>query len=269
MKDLLNFSARPILKRIQRFKDIHRGESCCLFGDGTSIKYFDLNKFTDKISIPCGFLLFHNDFNVLNTPYAQLIETYYFYSFTRGERNANPPKKIALNKIQKQYRKEINKRCDIEFFINLSNYPVFLNKNITYIFKNIPDNSLGNNFISNKFNCYEGSLRAQILLAIYMGFDEVHLVGHDYTFSPAKSNHWYEKGHGVIVPIGNYNNDFLNYAKNFINITTVTLDSESSKLDYVRYEDLHGVKAIYQENTEILEPKYLDILATHQDYNIY
>ena len=66
MKDLLNFSARPILKRIQRFKDIHRGESCYLFGDGTSIKYFDLNKFTDKISIPCGFLLFHNDIYGLN-----------------------------------------------------------------------------------------------------------------------------------------------------------------------------------------------------------
>ena len=83
MQNLLNFSARPILKRIERFKNIHRGESCYLFGDGISIKYFDLNKFADKISIPCGFLLFHNDFNVLNTPYALLIETYYFYPLIR------------------------------------------------------------------------------------------------------------------------------------------------------------------------------------------
>jgi hypothetical protein len=268
MKNLLSSSARPILRRIECVKNIHQGESCYLFGDGISIKYFDLNKFKDKISIPCGFLFFHNDFNVLNVPYALLIETYYFYPFTRLNRNSNPPKKISLNKIQQLYRSYIKKRNDIEFFINLSNYPVLFNKNITYLYKDIPDNSLERDFISNKFNCYEGSLRAQILLAIYMGFDEVYLVGHDYTFSPAKSHHWYEKGHGVMVPIGDYNNDFLNYAKNFINIITVTVNNETSKLDYVRYEDLHGVKAIYKENTEILKPKYLDILAT-QAYNIY
>jgi hypothetical protein len=268
MKNLLRSPARPILRKIKCFKNIHQGESCYLFGDGISIKYFDLNKFKDKISIPCGFLLFHNDFNVLNVPYALLIETYYFYPFTRANRNSDPPKKISLNKIQQQYRSYIKKRTDIEFFINLSNYPVLFNNNITYLYKDIPDNSLERDFISNKFNCYEGSLRAQILLAIYMGFDEVYLVGHDYTFSPAKSHHWYEKGHGVEVPIGDYNNDFLDYAKNFINITTVTVNSESSKLHNVNYEDLHRVKAIYKENTEILKPKYLDILAT-QAYNIY
>ena len=268
MKNQIKFAAKPILSRIKRFKNIHKGESCYLFGDGISIKYFDLNNFADKISIPCGFLLFHNDFQALNTPYAQLIETYYFYPFIRLNINTSAPKKISLNKIQKQYRNEIKKRSDMEFFINLSNFPVFLNNNITYVYKDIPDDSLKDGFIANKFNCYEGSQRAQILLAIYMGFDEVHLVGHDYTFSPAKSHHWYEKGHGVIVPIGDYNNDFLNYAKNFIKITTVTVDNESSNLDYIKYEDLFGVKAIYHENTEILKPKYLDILAT-QTYNIY
>lgn len=268
MKSLLKSASRPILRRIERYKNIHRGESCYLFGDGISIKYFDLNKFTNKISIPCGFLLFHNDFDVLHTPYAQLIETYYFYPFTRANRNANPPKKISLNKIQGQYRKLIKKKTNIEFFINLSNYPVFFDKNITYVYKDIPDSSLDSNFISNKFNCYEGSLRAQILLAIYMGFDEVHLVGHDYTHSPRKSHHWYEKGQGVINPAEVYNDEFLVYAKKFINITTVTVNSKSENLDFVRYDELFKTKAKFKENTEILNSRYLDILDT-QDYNIY
>lgn len=268
MKKLIKSTSKLILNRIKRFKNIHKGESCYLFGDGISIKYFDLNKFTDKISIPCGFLLFHNNFNVLNTPYALLIETYYFYPFTRAKKNAVPPKKISLNKIQKTYREHIKTRSEIEFFINLSNYPILFNKNITYLFQDIPDSSLNNDFISNKFNCYEGSLRAQILIAIYMGFDKVYLVGHDYTHHPTKSHHWYEKGHGVTVPIENYNNDFLNYAKNFIDIVTLTVDSESNCLKYLKYEDFFGVKPVYQENTEILKPKYLDILAT-QPYNIY
>jgi hypothetical protein len=264
IKTILKSSARQILKRIEYFKNIHRGESCYLFGDGISIKYFDLHKFTDKISIPCGFLLFHNDFNALNAPYSMLIEPYYFYPFCRYSRN----KKIILNKIQKQYRKEINKRSDINFFINLSNYPVLLNKNITYLHSDIPDKSLDADYISNKFNCYEGSLRAQILIAIYMGFDEVFLVGHDYTHSPAKSHHWYEKGYGVTTPMKDFSGEFLNYAKNFIKITTVTIDGESENLDYVKYNDYCGVKPLFKENTEILKPIYLDALAS-QHYNIY
>ena len=154
MRNLIEFASKPLRERIKAYKNVHKGESCYLFGDGVSIKYFDLNHFKDKISIPCGFLLFHNDFNVLNVPYALLIETYYFYPFTRLNRNATPPRKISLNKIQQQYRHEISKNEKIEFFINLSNYPVLFKKNIFYVYKDIPDDSLKNDFISNKFNCY-------------------------------------------------------------------------------------------------------------------
>jgi len=259
MKNLIKLASNPILSRVKRFKNIHKGEGCYLFGDGISIKYFDLNKFTDKISIPCGYLFFHNDFNVLNTPYAMLIETYFFYSLTRNNRYADPPKKITLNKIQKEYRKVIKQRSDIDFFVNLSNYPVLLDKNITYLYRDLPDNSLGADFISNKFNCFQGSFRAQILLAIYMGFDEAYLVGHDYTHSPAISHHWYEKGHGVITPMEDFNKDFLNYAKNFINITTITVESESSNLDYIKYNDFAGTQPLYKESSEIVESRYSDI----------
>ena len=106
------------------------------------------------------------------------------------------------------------------------------------------------------------------MIAIYMGFDKVFLVGHDYTHSPTKSHHWYEKGYGVTTPMKDFSKEFLNYAKNFIDIITVTVDSESNNLDYIKYNDLFGVKCKFQENNQILKPKYLDALAT-QPYNIY
>ena len=106
------------------------------------------------------------------------------------------------------------------------------------------------------------------MLAIYMGFDHVYLVGHDYTHSPAKSHHWYEKGHGVITPMEDFSKDFLDYAKEFINITTITVDCQSSNLDYIKYNDFFGTKPLYKENTEILKPRYLDVFAT-SPYNIY
>lgn len=271
MKSIIKYITYPVLKRIKRFKEIHKGESCYLFGDGLSIKYFDLNKFSDKIAIPCGFLLFHDDYDVLQTPYALLIETYYFYPLARVQflDNKTPSKKIILNSIQKEYRKKIKEKKNTEFFINLSNFPVFLDKNITYLFRDIPDTSLDSNHISRKFNCYKGSLRAQILIAIYMGFDHVYLVGHDYTHSPARSHHWYEKGHGVITPMPNFSKEFLSYASKYIDITTITADNVSDNVNYIKYQDFTGENLSFRENTELIRPKYLDTLATFPAYNIY
>lgn len=265
IENLVKSSCSSILKKITRYKNIHKGESCYLFGDGISIKYFDLKNFSDRVSIPCGFLLFHNDFKFLHVPYAMLIETYYFYPFTR---HAIPPKKFVLNNVQNLYKEEINKNKDVDFFINLSNYPVLSNENIIYLYRDIPDYYLDENFISNRFNCYSGSLRAQLMLAIYMGFDHVYLIGHDYTHSPARSHHWYEKGNGIITPMENFSKEFLEYAQKFIDITTVTIESESNNLKYKKYKDLFNVEPEFKENTEILNSRYLEALAT-QPYNIF
>ena len=66
LKNLLVPVTKPLLSKIHRYKDAHKGESCYLMGDGISIKWFDLAAFSDKTAMPCGFLPFHNEFNLLN-----------------------------------------------------------------------------------------------------------------------------------------------------------------------------------------------------------
>ena len=44
-KKVLYKFAHPILSKVSRFKNKHQGETCYLFGDGVSIKYFDLSLF--------------------------------------------------------------------------------------------------------------------------------------------------------------------------------------------------------------------------------
>ena len=60
-KKVLYKFAHPILSKVSRFKNKHQGETCYLFGDGVSIKYFDLSLFSDKIS----FLL--EKYNIIKT----------------------------------------------------------------------------------------------------------------------------------------------------------------------------------------------------------
>ena len=105
--------AKPVLSKIHRFKDIHRGESCYLIGDGVSVKWFDLAAFSDKTALPCGYIPFHNDFSRLDVKYLSLAEPFWFYPLNW---TTSPPIKLIPNKLQMEYRNVIKNNPNKEFF---------------------------------------------------------------------------------------------------------------------------------------------------------
>ena len=266
LKNLLALSVRPLLTKIHRYKDAHKGESCYLIGDGITTKWFDFGAFSDKTAIPCAFMPFHNDFDKLSVQYLSIAEPWWFYPW---ERDPATTGKYSGNPRQFAYRGIIDKYPSKVFFINLSNYPVINNKNIIYLFRGFHDKRLPENFITNRINGFYGSLRSSISLAIYMGFDHVYLVGYDYTHVPCHGLHWYEKGQGTIGQLENYNKDFFEIAKEFINITTITLDGTSDFINAVTYKEYTGREPIYRENTELADEEYLKVLNTWSGYTIY
>lgn len=266
-RNLLPIIARPLLSKFHQYKDAHKGETCYLIGDGVSLKWFDLALFNDRIAIPCGFLPWHKKFDELNTPYLILAEPFYFYptDVTTGE-----TKKIIRNHLQKMYRKEvIDRYAEKEFFISLSNYPILRRDNITYIYRDNYDKRISDSDISKRIETSSGSLRVSIAMAIYMGFENIYLVGYDYTHVPSRSLHWYEKGEGVFVPQPNYQKNFFEIAKEFVNITTITLDGVSDYINSVTYKNHTGRDPIYQENNELVDEKHLKVFATWPGYNVY
>lgn len=267
LKDLLVPVAKPLLSKIHQYKDRHKGESCYLMGDGVSLKWFDLAAFSGKTTIPCGFIPFHKEFQKLNVSYIIQAETWWFYPL---QWTTSPPIKMVRNNIQKMYREElVNCNQNIEFFINLSNYPTLRKPNITYMYRDIYDDRLPSDFITRQINAFQGSLRNSILMAIYMGFDHCYLVGFDYTHVPSRNLHWHEKGPGIFSPHVDYNKEFFEIAKEFIDITTITLDGTSDFINAVTYKEHAGVEPKYRENTELVDDRYLKVLATWPGYNIY
>lgn len=112
LKNFINKNIIPtvfnfLLSKIKKYKNIHKGETCYLIGDGCSVKYFDLKKFSNHISIPCAMLPFHNDFYKLKVPYAFIIEDKYFYPYNKF---TNPPYNWIPNVIQREYHKIIKKK---------------------------------------------------------------------------------------------------------------------------------------------------------------
>jgi len=210
LKNKLLKLAQPELSKIHKFKDIHRGEDCYLFGDGISLKWFDLQEFSSKVSISVGLLPFHNSFNDLNVKYLLIIEPFWFYPklWTKYISHST-----SMPHISKSFREVALDNPDKQFFLNLSNFPVIRSSNINYVFMDIIDPRLPDNFITNRFNPFQGSLRASIVMAIYMGFDHIYLVGCDYTHVPSRSLHWYEKGEGDFSVHENFQKDFFEIAK--------------------------------------------------------
>ena len=66
LKQVLGNIARPITNRVLSFKGSHKGESCYIFGDGISIKWFDLDAFPEKPAFTLSCLPFDKQANVLN-----------------------------------------------------------------------------------------------------------------------------------------------------------------------------------------------------------
>lgn len=266
LRSLLVPFAKPLLSKIHRYKDAHKGESCYLIGDGISIKWFDLGAFSDKAAIPCGFIPFHNEFDRLKVNYLSLIEPWWFYPL---QWTTSPPTKIIRNHIQRVYIDDvIDRHPNKQFFVNLSNFATLRRKNITYNYQYFLDDALPNTHLSKRINAYEGSLRWMILLATYMGFDHVYLIGCDYTHINSRSLHWYEKGRGICTKLPGYQEEFLKIAREFIDITTITLDGSSEFINAVSYKEFTGRDPIFRENTELLSDKYLQVLSTWPGYNV-
>ena len=112
---------------------------------------------------------------------------------------------------------------------------------------------------------------AAVMLAIYLGFEKVHLVGFDYTHHDARSMHWYERGKGLEMSFNPIEHElkFLKIAQEFIDITTVTLEGGSPLLPSVTYEALTGKSPAFKENDELTQHDYLVALARRSPYHIF
>lgn len=258
--------SKPILNPLLNLKNIHYGESCYIFGDGISIKWFNLSEFSNKISFSLNKIAFHKQSNYLNLKYSLFIEPFYFYPYfwDRDEATVKETgKRFFKNNVQIKFREIIRKQQHTTFFTNLSNYPVLWNSNVRYLFQFIEDtdSQFLRECFQKKENIFKGSLRSAISLAIFMGFKDIFLVGCDYTHEVTRSHHWFEKGQGIISKKPHYLEIFLNIAKKYVNLTTITLEGRGSNLPSKTYHEFTGKEPKFRENYVLMENSMLDILS--------
>jgi hypothetical protein len=268
LKDkVLFYLARNELARNRRFKDLHKGQSCYIFGNGISLKNMNLEKFSDKISIGCNSLFFHKHFDKLDCRYYQVPAPFLFFPYN------NYYGSLQRNYLGDLYKEKFIQLNTTHFFTSITNRLNIRGDNIFYTHHFGNRNwDLNQCDLDGVFSFMAGATNAMLGTAIYMGFASAVLVGCDYTFSPRQDYHFFCKGTGALQKEieDDASRLLFNECQKRIDLTTIVpAGMKSNLLKYMSYEEYVRSPATYMENTEIVDREYLDQLDKIGVYRIY
>lgn len=243
-----------------KFSGRHQGDTCYIFGDGPSIKWFDLACFSDHPAIYCGTLQMHKDFYKLNVKYATIAEPWAF-----APKWIQPEYLHDLRPVLEQFfKKTVEQSKNIDFFINLSNRLFCKGKNVHYMFRGFPTIRNETDRLLNQFDLFAGSFHASLSLAYYLGFTKIYLVGFDgCTVQPTRTSRWYELGEGDFVEATDFAIDFLSVLKRECDIYTISAEGSSCNVNYINYTDYTGKEPVFRENHELISEKNLRLLSSN------
>lgn len=266
VKNFFTGVLRNKLSKIDQLYQRHAGQECYIFGNGISLKWMDLRQFADRPSILAHFMIYHKDVSVLQIPYCVAIESFLFWPFYPHEIYG---KRFVRLFLGEELRRSIREYPETSFFINFSNYPFARFPNAVYTSRVYKPPFEDKNPFLERDDAHDGTFKFQISLAVFLGFKRAYLLGHDYTHSPARSLHFYEKGKGIVEEKKDFNREFVNYARRFIDLVTVTLDGGSEVMEAITYKELTGQEPRFRENLEIVDRARLENLNTFPGYSIF
>lgn len=246
LRTILKKLTKNVLKENKEFEHLHQDEECYIFGNGDSIKYFNLDLFNDKTTFGCNLLRVHKDFKSLNLNYYVNAAPLLYSPIWRG---ASAIEKNPYYKIQTGF-----KNTGYIHFVNATNY-IFIKDKINFRFIHNFDKhpiSLDYCDFSNSSSFVESALTTMIGLAIYMGFKKAYMIGCDYFFKPYISGHFWSKSECVV---GNYDffyKELMDITKDVIDLRVITRKGIFSNIKSIQYEDFFNTKENYKNADEIV-----------------
>ncbi len=252
-----------LIRDLEKFRGIHKGESCYIFGDGISIKWFDLTSFGNLPAICVGLLPFHKDFNQLDVRYCAMIEPWLFVP--KYFRPINP-KITQYRMISKEYESVIKNHPEKQFIVHLSNCLSLSGENVNYIFRKLPKSGNKTDDLLQNYECFRGSFDTSLMLAYFLGFKKIYLVGFDswtLQLPRARGNHWYNIGQGVFFEPTDFATELLDALRTEVDINTISYDRQSKNVNCISYEAFTGKPPVFKENYELLSEYHLKVLATY------
>ena len=249
---------KAIVRRNFIYQNIHKDQTCLIFGNGASLKYYDLNALTKKyISMGCSYSLADQRMATLGMDYCITSDAYLLYPLRRDSYSGE----ITLNLIGPILKKIIRKNTKTHFFTSLTNYYSFIRKpsNLSY-FHHFGNKTSDSYDLASKFSYVTGALDIMLGIAKYMGFSKVILLGCDYLGSPKSEGHFYSDGQ---TEYGSDDPTYVDRIKKVagkLDLDVLAIFPEGiscSGFKSATFEDYFGMPEFYKSNIEIVEEEYL------------
>ncbi|WII71832.1 DUF115 domain-containing protein [Bdellovibrio sp. 22V] len=175
--------ARKIVQRNESYKNKHEGQSCIIFGNGPSLKSFDVSGTKGHFTFVVNYFFKSNAFPTLQPDYYALIDELFY----EGEIAAT---KEAIKKYPQctfLFKSKCLKSDFLRSFAMTSSKAI-----VTFNQKALVDSSVHYDMTKN-FTASINVINHCIQCAIYMGFKRIYLVGCDFnSFTSNKMQHFYE-----------------------------------------------------------------------------
>ncbi len=211
------FSKNVLIKN-KSLQNIYFKKRCFIFGTGVSVNSVVFSLLADEYTFGGHLLNEHPDFHKLNLKFfVTLLANWAFKHFDSkalfinpyiySEENIKPwlqnEKPILRYSFQPNlfFRKaDVDLNNNTVVFLNSSSKKLieknktFSNKKVFYLksYKPILSVSRQRIDLSKRITFMEGVIFAMMAIAMYMGFNEIYLVGNDYTFQPSLHFHFYD-----------------------------------------------------------------------------
>ena len=255
---------RSIVQKNRQFKDIHSGETCFIFGNGASLKYYDISKLPKNPAIVCAYSLVDKRMHDLNIKYYVFNESYSLYPFVF---NTYPHiRKFQRNKILNIFAESLKKYKNVEVITNLTNFysTVLPRSRTNYIYHFGRRNVLSCD-MSDSFGACAGALDYMLGIAKYMGFSKAIILGCDYLGSPPQMGHFYYDSDPFW---GDYNEEYCKRVKKVVNHLEIDVlailpeGSHSPDFEFDTYENHFGLERYCRENYEFIDPYFLSFMRS-------
>ncbi|MDC3167040.1 hypothetical protein OA950_02120 [Candidatus Pelagibacter sp.] len=258
------------MNKNKKFKNISLKNECIIFGNGASIKKFNLRVFYEYDSIVTTMMYLHKDFNNLRVVADCEIAPFILYKFWKNPYSKKIENNAKLNLFEKTQR--FSK--EHPYFLSLTNYLSKIKKKNFYYLYNFKEKNFSTEIdISKKFTYLSGSIFCMIGLAKYFGYKKIFLVGVDYLLDPPIIGHFYEKDHynGLNKVFLDNEIDFFEKIKSEIEINVIVPKGTKSKLfNSINYEEYFEDKEIEKENYDIVSKNNLKLLDNlKMEYRIF
>lgn len=243
---------KGIIAQNIEFKDLHRGETCLILGNGGSLKFFDFSALPPLPAIGCSYSLLDIRARKLSMKYCAITDSYLLYPF----RKHSYENKIQNNHIGPILKTLVRRHPETTFFTSLTNYYGFLRHpaNLRFFYHFGERASLSYD-LAGVFGASQGALSIMLGMAKYLGFSKAIILGCDYLGQPKLEGHFYAHdrpfaGKDDLA----YREQITKVARGIEVLCIFPKGVQSPDFAWNSFENEFNAPEFYQANHEIISP---------------